>query len=68
LADDVLSGKVDRADGSVAGQLLNGARSCIRDGLAAREQEEVLVRMERIEDALEERNRGGDLWDVGDGG
>ena len=68
LADGVLSGKVERADGAVAGQLLNGSRSCIRDGLAAREQEEVLVRMERIEDALEERNRGGGLWDVGAGG
>jgi hypothetical protein len=47
---------------------LSGARACVRDGLAAKEQEEVLVRMERIEDALEERNRGGGLWDVGDGG
>jgi len=68
LADDVLTGRVERADGAVAGQLLSGARSCVRDALAAREQEEVLVRMERIEDALEERNRGGGLWDVGAGG
>ncbi len=68
LADKVLAGEVERADGAVAGQLLSGARACVRDGLAAKEQEEVLVRMERIEDALEERNRGGGLWDVGDGG
>ena len=33
LADKVLSGEVERADGAVAGQLLNGARSCVRDGL-----------------------------------
>jgi hypothetical protein len=59
LAYGVLSGQIERADGAVAGQLLNGARACVRDGLAAREQEEVLVRMERIEDALEERDRGG---------
>ncbi len=67
LADDVLTGRIERADGAVAGQLLNGARACVRDGLAAREQEEVLVRMERIEDALEERERGG-AWDAGVGG
>ncbi len=32
------------------------------------EQEEVLERMEKIEDALEQRDQGGGLWDVGAGG
>ncbi len=58
LADDVLSGKVERADGAVAGQLLNGARSCIRDGLAAREQEELVGRLEALEAGLEQRPAG----------
>jgi hypothetical protein len=33
----------------VAGQLLNGARACVRDGLAAREQEELVERLEELE-------------------
>jgi hypothetical protein len=37
----------------VAGQLLNGARACIRDLLAAREQEEMVERLEALEEALE---------------
>jgi hypothetical protein len=39
----------------VAGQLLNGARACVRDGLAAREQEELLSRLEELEALLEQR-------------
>jgi hypothetical protein len=53
LADKVLSGEVERGVGAVAGQLLNGARACVRDGLAAREQEELIARMEQLEEALE---------------
>jgi hypothetical protein len=52
LAEGVLSGEVDRAAGAVAGQLLNGARACVRDGLAAREQEELVERMEELEAGL----------------
>jgi hypothetical protein len=44
---------VERADGAVAGQLLNGARACVRDGLSAREQEELIERMEQLEEALQ---------------
>jgi hypothetical protein len=61
LADKVLSGEVERGIGAVAGQLLNGARACVRDGLTAREQEELIERLERLEGALEER-RGGNRW------
>ncbi len=59
LADKVLEGSVDRAAGAVAGQLLNGARACVRDGLTAREQEELLVeRMEELEASLQGRKAG----------
>ena len=58
LADGVLSGDVPRAEAAVAAQLLNGARACTRDLLAAREQEEIVARMEALEDALELQNKG----------
>jgi hypothetical protein len=61
LADKVLSGEVERGIGAVAGQLLNGARACVRDGLTAREQEELIERLEALEGALEEK-RGGNRW------
>jgi hypothetical protein len=60
LADKVLSGEVERGLGAVACQLLNGARACVRDGLAAREQEELVERLSVLEQALEQR--GGNRW------
>jgi hypothetical protein len=63
LAEQVLAGEVERGVGAVAGQLLNGARACVRDGLAAREQEELVARLEALEEALERNNsRGGRRW------
>jgi hypothetical protein len=60
LADKVLAGEIPRATGAVAGQLLNGARACVRDALAAREQEELVERLEMLEEALEQKgNRYG---------
>src|SRR5215213_2121481 len=53
LADKVLEGEVERGIGAVVGQLLNGARACVRDGLAAREQEELISRMESLEQEIE---------------
>src|SRR5829696_3593708 len=53
LADKVLEGEVDRGVAAIAGQLLNGARACVRDGLAAREQEELISRMESLEQEIE---------------
>src|SRR5918997_6121438 len=55
LAEKVLSGEVERGIGAVVGQLLNGARACVRDGLAAREQEELIARLEALERALEKQ-------------
>src|ERR687893_1680437 len=59
LAEKVLSGDVERSIGAVAGQLLNGARACVRDGLTAREQEELIERLEALERALEQRQNSG---------
>jgi hypothetical protein len=53
LADKVLSGEVERGVGAVAGQLLNVARACVRDGLTAREQEELVERLELLEAGLQ---------------
>jgi hypothetical protein len=61
LAEQVLSGEVERAKAAVAGQLLNGARACVRDGLSAREQEELVERLEVLESALEQK-KGGHRW------
>jgi hypothetical protein len=60
LANQVLRGEVDRSDGAVAGQLLNGARACVRDGLKAKEVEELENRLEELERVLEQR--GGNRW------
>jgi hypothetical protein len=62
LAEKVLSGEVERGVGAVVGQLLNGARACVRDALAAREQEELVARLEALEEALERNNSGGRRW------
>jgi hypothetical protein len=64
LAEKVLAGEVERGVGAVVGQLLNGARACVRDGLAAREQEELLGRLEALEEVLESNQAkpGGGRW------
>src|SRR5215208_2519146 len=59
LAEEVLAGDIERGVGAVAGQLLNGARACVRDALAAREQEELVGRLEALEEALERNNERG---------
>jgi hypothetical protein len=59
LAEKVLAGEVERGVGAVVGQLLNGARACVRDALAAREQEELVARLEALEEALEANARDG---------
>ena len=58
LADAVLSGEVERGVGAVAGQLLNGARACVRDGLTARELEDLAGRLEALEREEEQPIRG----------
>jgi hypothetical protein len=58
LADMVLAGEVERGVGAVAGQLLNGARACVRDTLTAREQEELIVRIQELERQDEQPRHG----------
>jgi hypothetical protein len=55
LVDKVLAGEVERGDGTVAAQLLNGARACVVGLLKAREQEELEGRLEEVEEILRQR-------------
>jgi hypothetical protein len=57
LAEGVLDGSVDRSDAAVAGQLLNYALRAISVGLKAREQEEIIPRLEELEVTLEAKKR-----------
>jgi hypothetical protein len=57
LVSKVLSGEVERGDGAVAAQLLNGARACVLGLLKAREQEELFERVEELERRLSEGQR-----------
>ncbi len=59
LAEDVLSGKVDRADAAVAGQLLNYAVRTVAVGLKAKEVEELEARLAELESLLERQGEGG---------
>jgi hypothetical protein len=49
LVDGVLDGSVDRGDASVAGQLLNYMIRSVQVELQAREQEELVERLEALE-------------------
>ncbi len=62
LAEQVLDGRVERADAAVAGQLLNYAIAAIRTGLKAKEVEELEGRLEELETLLERRDEGGRRW------
>ncbi len=57
LAEQVLSGEVERGVGAVAAQFLNGARACVATRLKAIEQEEISQEVEEIRDALEMRSK-----------
>jgi hypothetical protein len=54
LADKVLGGELERGDGAVVAQLLNGARACVIGSLKAREQEELLERVVLLERRLQQ--------------
>ena len=62
ILDEDKDKRLDRAVAAVAGQLLNGARACVRDALAAKEQEELVARLEALEERLERNNGGGRRW------
>src|SRR5215212_2520647 len=60
LAEGVLRGKVEKSVGAVVGQLLNGARACMATRLKAVEQEELIERLETLEQVAEHRKGG--VW------
>lgn len=56
MVEDVLAGRMDRADAAVAGQLLNTVIRAVGVELKVREQEEVLARVEELEGLLKDRD------------
>ena len=64
LADDVLAGLVDRQDAAVVGQLLNTVIRAVSVELKAREQLELVERLETLEGALERNGKEGRRWGV----
>ena len=60
LAEGVLEGRIDKGVGAIAGQLLNGARACMVTRLKAVEQEEIVARVEELEQLLQSKE--GDRW------
>ncbi len=59
LADDVLEGTTDRQDAAVVGQLLNTVIRAVSVELKAREQLELIERLEALEEMLEARQGAG---------
>jgi hypothetical protein len=53
LVEDVLEGRVDRGDAAVVGQLYNTLIRAVATELKAKEQEELIERLEELETALE---------------
>jgi len=63
LADDVLEGRQDKGVAAVASQVLNVYLRAVSVELKAREQLELIERLEALEEALEQgRSRGGKRW------
>lgn len=62
LAEELVEkpGYADRAQ--AMGRLLNYARQCIATSLKAREQEDLIARLEALEEALEQAKPGGSRW------
>jgi hypothetical protein len=56
LGEDVLEGRVDRQDAATAGHLWNVAIGAIRTALKAKEAEELEAKVERLEEAIEEKD------------
>jgi hypothetical protein len=58
LADDVLSGSVDRSDAAVVAQIYNTVIRAVATGLKAKEVEEIEGRLEELEALLAQREAG----------
>lgn len=61
LADSVLAGTVDRSDAAVVGQLLGTMIRAIKTELEVRQQQEIIERVEALEQAAEQQ-KGGRKW------
>lgn len=59
LADGVLEGRVDRADGAVVAQLLNTLLRAVETERRVKELEEVAVRLDELESYATSQKRGG---------
>jgi hypothetical protein len=59
LADDVLAGKVDKANAAVAIQALGGARSCVLGSAKLRELFEVEQRLAALEQSMDPQDGRG---------
>ncbi len=59
LADGVLSGAIERADAAVVGQILNVYLRAVSVGLQVQEQMDLSVRLEELEELLEQQNGRG---------
>jgi hypothetical protein len=59
LADGVLDGSIDRADGAVVSQILNVLLRALKLELEIKEQEEFAERLEALERALTQRSGNG---------
>jgi hypothetical protein len=58
LAEDVLAGRVDRADAAVAGQLLGTVIRAIGTEMKVRETEELARELQEVREILEARQAG----------
>ena len=58
LVDGVLSGRIERADAAVVGQVLNVYLRAVSIELAVREQMELVGRLEELEGVLAQRDGG----------
>jgi hypothetical protein len=59
IAEGVLSGAIDKGRGQISGQLLSYVLNGLKIGLAAREQEEIVARLEMLE---QEKSRRASTW------
>ena len=59
LADDVLTGTVDKGVAAVASQVLNVYLRAVSVELKVNEQRELIERLQRLEEAAERKSEGG---------
>jgi hypothetical protein len=62
LVDDVLEGRQDKGVAAVASQVLNVYLRAVSVELKAREQLEIVERLEALEESLQPEGKGGRRW------